>query len=178
MSNYNRTIDFKLTNDGTVTEPVTLATAKLYARAQTGTTEDDLFNMFITSARMAIEKLTGLSLIAKTAKITFEAPVGMFSLPHGPVKASPAPVYKDSQNNVITPTVLGYDYPVIQDELNGVNTAEYSVGFSNVPEELKVALLDQVVFLYENRGDNSDTATVCSKAQKICQRYSRIAFFS
>jgi hypothetical protein len=73
---------------------------------------------------------------------------------------------------------LGYDFPVIEDDLNGVNTAEYSTGYTTIPEELKVAILDQVVFLYENRGDNSDSSTVCSKAQKVCQRYSRIAFFN
>jgi len=175
-NNYNRVIDYQLTETGS--EPVDLSLAKLYARCQTGTTEDTLFTLFITAARKAVESLTGLSIIAKTAKVSFMNPAGYFELPYGPVKASPPPVYKDSNGATITPTVLGYDYPVIQDGFYDYATADYSVGFTTVPEELKVAILAQIAFLYENRGDNSDSATVCQVTQKICQRYSRIPFIS
>lgn len=175
QNNYNRVIDYQLT-DGTITEPVTLAEAKSYARCLTGTTEDTLFGILIVAAREAIENLTGLSLVSKTAKVSFMNPGGYFALPYGPL--TDAPVIKDSNGLVVTPTILGYDFPVIQDAFYDYATAEYSVGYDTIPTELKVAILDQITFLYENRGDNSDSATVCVKAQKVCQKYSRIPFIN
>lgn len=174
-NNYNYVVDYQLTETGT--EPIDLATAKAYCRILTGTSEDTLITLLITAARHAIEGLTGLSIIAKTAKVSFMNPAGYFALPYGPVKSTPAPVYKDSNAAVITPTIIGYDFPVIQEGFYDYATAEYSVGYVTCPEELKVAILAQISFMYENRGDNSDNATVCQIAQKICQKYSRVPFF-
>lgn len=174
-NNYNRVVDYQLT-EGTVIEPVTLAEAKSYARCLTGTAEDTLFNILISAARNSIEKFTGLSLVEKSVKVSFMNPAGYFELPYGPVTNDP--VIKDSNGLVITPTVIGYDFPVIQDAFYDYATAEYTVGYTTIPVELKVAILDQITFLYENRGDNSDSATVCSKSQKVCQKYSRIPFFN
>ena len=176
LPSINRVVDYRLTDVGTVVEPISLATAKLYARSQTGTAEDALFTLFITSARKAVERLTGLSLIPKTCAATIINMTGFMELPYGPVTNTP--VFTDYYGNTIYPSMIGYDYPQIKDPLETVTTVSYNVGFTSVPEELQVAILAQINFMYENRGDNSDSATVCVITQKICQKYSRIPMFN
>ena len=68
MSYSNFIIDFTLTDEAPVTEPVTLAEAKLYCRV-TNTADDDQIEMMITQAREAVEVGTGLSLIPKNASV-------------------------------------------------------------------------------------------------------------
>jgi hypothetical protein len=174
----NRVVDYRLTDVGTVVEPVLLATAKLYARSQTGTAEDTLFSTFITAARKCVERLTGLSLVPKTCVATLINMTGFMELPYGPITNTP--VFVDQYGNTIYPTLVGYDYPQVRDPLDTITSASYNVGFASgsVPEELVVAILAQINFLYENRGDNSDSATVCVITQKICQKYSRIPMFN
>jgi uncharacterized phiE125 gp8 family phage protein len=56
-------------------EPIDLATAKLYARL-TGTDLDGLIPGFITSARMQVEQETGLALIEQTRDVSYDAIAG------------------------------------------------------------------------------------------------------
>jgi len=177
-NNYNRVIDHEITYDGVIVEPITLAEAKVYARCLTGNSEDNLLTELITSAREAAESMTALSIVSRKVKVAFLNPAGYFALPFGPVKSSPAPVYKDSNGSVINPIVIGYSHPVIQSAFYDYATAEYSTGFTALPKELKDAIGAQITFLYENRGDNSDSLTVCVQAKKVFQRYSRIAFIN
>jgi hypothetical protein len=174
--NINRVVDYRLTDVGTVVEPVTLANAKLYARSQTGTAEDTLFTLLITSARKCVERLTGLSLIPKTCVCQIINMNGFFELPYGPVTNTPT--FTDYYGNVITPAMTGYDFPQVKDPLETITACSYNVGYTTVPEELQVAILAQINFLYENRADNSDSATVSVITQKICQKYSRIPMFN
>ena len=172
----NRVVDYRLTDVGTVVEPVILADAKLYARAVTGTAEDTLFATLITSARKCVERLTGLSLIPKTCVCQIINMNGFFELPYGPVTNTPT--FTDYYGNTIVPSMVGYDFPQVKDPLETITACSYNVGYTNVPEELIIAIMAQINFLYENRADNSDSATVSVITQKICQKYTRIPFFN
>jgi uncharacterized phiE125 gp8 family phage protein len=70
MAYSNFIIDFTLTDIAPVTEPVTLAEAKLYCRVSSSV-DDNQISLMIKQAREAIEVGTGLSLIPKTAVLTF-----------------------------------------------------------------------------------------------------------
>jgi hypothetical protein len=48
------------------------------------------------------------------------------------------------------------------------------VGYATIPNDLKIAILDQVSYDYENRGLDSDTG-ICEKTWKACQRWTRIS---
>lgn len=176
LPNINRVVDYRLTDVGTVVEPVTLANAKSYSRAVTGTTEDALFTTLITAARKCVERLTGLSLIPKTCVCQIINMNGFFELPYGPVTNTPT--FTDYYGNAIVPSMTGYDFPQVKDPLETITACAYNVGYTSVPEELQVAIMAQINFLYENRADNSDSATVSVITQKICQKYTRIPFFN
>lgn len=171
----NRVIDYTLTESG-YAEPVTLDEFKAYARLNTGTVEDTLLEIIITSSRQAIEAFTGLSLIPKSAEVVMVADQELFELPYGPVSGTVT--FKNEDGDVVSVATVGYDFPKIKQPYEeGYLTAEYNCGYGECPSDLKLAILDQAVFNYQNRGDNQDNSTVCLKAQKSCQKYNRHPFF-
>lgn len=177
--NISHVIDYELTEDGYYSEePVSVALAKQYCRALTGTAEDDLFALFIVSARNAIEKFTGLSLVGKVCQAIILAPQEGFEMPFGPV-TSPV-TFVDQDANSSSLEVIGFDFPKTKFPYNIITTGTYTCGYtnSNLPSQLKTAILFQINFLYENRGDNSDTGVLCKAARIICQSYTRQPFFS
>ena len=84
MSYNNYINDFSAVPIAPITEPVTLAEAKLYCRVTTSA-EDTLITLMITQAREAIEVATGLSLIPKDITTYFNNVSGNFDIPFGPI---------------------------------------------------------------------------------------------
>jgi hypothetical protein len=176
MSFYNYLIDYTLEYNGEVTEPVTLAEAKNYCRVSTSA-DDALILDLITQAREAVEKATGLCIIPRTVTAWFNNPSGSFQLPYGPMQYFLS--MQDANGNEIVPptyNIIGSQFPtVIFPIWNGLR-ATYQSGYDCVPRDLKVAILDQIDFDYENRGadvERYDQTGVCQKAWRACQRYTR-----
>lgn len=173
---YNRALDWTLTPFG-YSEAVSLELAKQWARVKTGDTEDDIFALLIVAAREAIEAFTGLSLTPKVAEVTMLVPQPLFELPFGPVTSTPT--FVNFQDESIDVELVGFDFPKIQYGFSQFITATYNVGYDSdtLPSQLKTAWLNQIVFMYENRGDNSDTAVLCKSAQMMCQNFTRQPWF-
>ncbi len=49
-----------------------------------------------------------------------------------------------------------------------------SSGSTTIPKDLKLAILDQISYDYENRGLDGDSG-ICEKTWKACQRWTRIS---
>lgn len=173
---YNRVLDYTLTPFG-YSEAVSLDLAKQWARVKTGDSEDDIFEMLIVAAREAIEAFTGLSLTPKAAEVAMMIPQALFEVPYGPVTSTPA--FVDFNGNTLDVELIGFEFPKIKYGFSQEVTATYTVGYDsdNLPSQLKTAWLNQIVFMYENRGDNSDTATLCKSAQYMCQNFTRQPWF-
>ena len=175
LPNISYVIDYELTEDGYYSEePVSLDLAKQYCRILTGDAEDDLINLFIASARLAIERITGLSLVSKVAQVMMLPVQQGFEVPFGPVTS--AITWVDENQTGSSIETIGFDFPKTSTPYSIVTTATYTCGYTsdNVPKELKNAILFQVNYLYENRGDNSDQGTVCKAAGNLARKYSRI----
>jgi hypothetical protein len=174
--NISYVIDYTLTEDGYYSEePVSLALAKSYCRIQTGNAEDELVALFIASARMAVERFTGLSLVNKSAEVMFFAPQEGFEIPFGPVTSTPTFVDQDATGSSLE--IVGFEFPKTLNPYPVIVTATYTCGYSECPTELKNAILFQTNYLYENRGDNNDTGTLCKAAANLARKYSRTPFF-
>ena len=174
MAYSNFIIDYTLTDTAPVTEPVTLAEAKLYCRV-TNSVDDNQISLMIKQAREAIEVGTGLSLIPKTAVVWFTNFNGNFNLPYGPVNSFTSLI--DENNNTIDAadyTLVGGKFPMLTRPLWRNLKATYTVGYTTIPNDLKIAILDQVSYDYENRGLDSNTG-ICEKSWKACQRWTRIS---
>ena len=174
MAYSNFTIDFTLTDTAPVTEPVTLAEAKLYCRVSTSV-DDNQISLMIKQAREAVEVGTGLSLIPKTAVVWFTNFNGSFNLPYGPVNSFTSLIDENGDTiDAADYTLVGGKFPMLTRPLWRNLKATYTVGYTTIPNDLKIAILDQVSYDYENRGLDSNTG-ICEKSWKACQRWTRIS---
>ena len=171
-----------------VTEPVSVAEAKLYCKVQ-DTADDALFPVLITSARRMLEKYTMTSFAEKTLHATWvEVPrTNYVELPYGPV-ISIDHIYRIDHEGNEEELVLNSDYYVMGDQdaiikitsywssgmvyVNSIRV-EYKAGYGNaatedLPEELKLAILKQVATDYELRENIvAGVTTVLSNESKV-----------
>lgn len=169
---YNRILDYTNLEVGYVNGPVTVAEAKAFCRAENSTAaQDSLFALWIRAARTKIEAYTGLSLIPRNIVAVLTNPQGNQELPFGPVTSTP--VFVDAQGVTQAITTQGLDFPYVPlpfDYSKVTYTAGYAEG--ECPDELKQAILLQVCFWYENRGDQPSNA-YAPMVIAICQKYKR-----
>lgn len=171
MGNTSYIIDSNIT-EVSYAEPVTLAEAKLYIRVS-HTSEDAQISEMIRSARMIIEKATGLSLITKQVELWFCNKGAWLQLPYGPITSSITLTDVTSGTTLTDTIITGGKHPVITFPAIDRLKATYNVGFTALPTPLKNAILDQVNHMYENRGAFDETMGVCQKAWRTCQAYTK-----
>ena len=152
-----------------ITEPVTLAEAKDYARID-GNSEDTLITSLIKVARLHCESYMGKAIIRKTVTIeSFGFPY-QWQIPYGPLVAAGdvTKVVTLDQNNA--ETALNYQLNVgLFPKINIIGGAQsykfkmvYTAGFTTVPEDIKLAVKMMVNTLYERREDFSDLQAIPS----------------
>ena len=170
---YNFIIDYTQADLGTITEPVTVAEAKQYCRVSNNV-EYDLFAELITQSRQAVEKAANISITPKTVTLWFTNLAGNFQLPFGPMTSFTS--LTDENGNVVPSGVyklIGGQYPNLNWPLYANMTAVYTTGMTSVPKEIKIAILDQINYGYENRGMDVDDMGICEKTWRVCQRWTR-----
>lgn len=177
MAYSNYINDFSAVPIAPIVEPVTVAEAKSYCRVTTDA-ENDLFAILIKSAREAVEVATGLSLIPKDVTTYFNNISGNFDIPFGPIDISTFELFDMEQDDLeITGTdlqLIGDEFPKLVYPRYANLKATYEAGYTTIPTDLKLAILDQVSYDYENRGLDADTG-ICNKTWKACQRWTRIS---
>jgi len=171
MGNYSYTIDSQIT-EVSYAEPVTLAEAKLKIRVSHAI-EDAMIARMISSARKIIEDAAGISIITKVVKVWFSNKGGAYQLPYGPI-TSDITLYDDYTGTVLTDKrIIGGNYPRITFPQIENMRAEYTVGYTHVPAALKDAILDQLNYMYENRGAENEGTGICEQAWRACQQFTR-----
>jgi hypothetical protein len=152
---------------GAVTEPVTLAEAKEYARID-GFNEDTLITSLIKMARIHCESYIGKSIVLKTVTIdSFTFPY-QFQMPYGPLtnEANISKCVTIDENNVETPLQYRVNAGLFPKLfiLGGAQSYKfklvYSAGFTTVPDDIKLAIKMMVNTLYERREDFSDLQAI------------------
>lgn len=174
------------TFSGSITEPVTKDEVKAFCKLSTGTAEDTLLDIFITAAREQCEAYSNISFIPRTVTAIVTNLCGGIFLPYGPTLAITS--ITDQDGNVLTTDdykVQGDKWKQLltpkQDGLIVVYTAGYGTTY-DFPKELKLAILQQVFYLYENRGEISNVTrqgiptetTLSPQAKATLQRLKRV----
>lgn len=170
---YNQTLDITNTEVGYVNGPVTVAQAKAFCRAENTSAEQDvLFALWVRAARTKIEQYTSLSLIPRNIVAVLSAPQGNMELPLGPVTGTPTFVGEQLVAQAIT--TRGLDFPFIVNPVD-YTKATYTAGYADgeCPEELQQAMLLQICFWWENRGDQSAGYGWCPETIVICKKWKR-----
>jgi hypothetical protein len=107
--------------------------------------DDALITELIKSARQACEQYVNLSLINRTVTALIHNGLGNFTLPYGPV-AGDVITYTDIDDTALT----DYNH---RDSYGSDMTVVYLAGFTVLPQKLKTAVLNQVAWMYSERGD-------------------------
>lgn len=174
---YNTVISVKDLTTGTVTEPATVEEFKHYARingfgdeGQDFDADDALIAELITSARESLEKHLRISIVQKTLRATLRNEVGLIEIPQGPVRGVMTVTTGDSETSY---TLSGEDFPRIVSPLFNELTITYTAGYESVPKTLKMAILMEVAYRYEHRGDEMDDEGLCKAAIQKAKPFKR-----
>ena len=199
----NNIIDIKRV-ETTTTEPVTLTEVKEHLLV-TFSDDDTLLTSMITQARTKIEDWCNVSIIAKTVTMIADL-YNEWELPYGPVigiqgvqtrtttQGSGLPTYETLTSGwgvdgvdflTFDPFFSNTEWNMPADvwlqggDLNYRYKLIYTVGYNPVPVDLKLAILNEIAFRYENRGEGSTVLSapgICQAAAVLAQAYKRISW--
>lgn len=159
------------------TEPVTLAEVKAHLNLDSGFTDDDtLITSYIKAARREVENLVNRTLITTTKRFSLDYFYDSeIRIPSSPLQSITSIVYQDLSDTQQTWATTEYDvhtdgieglvtlaynktWPDVLDDKNAI-TITYVCGYgsntTDVPEEIRVAIMMTVADLYRLR--ESDT---------------------
>ena len=203
----NDFIDIDKTESYVGTEPVTLAEAKAHCYID-GAQDDAKISDLIGECREVVENYCHISIVEKTITATMEIsntlstryyaaagnlnpsnsgqPYNDIELPFGPIKAV-SKITSISSNGVANDLVEGEDYSVkgtlyktlCMFGAYGTNILIYTTGYINVPGGLKLAILNEIAFRYEHRGDKGkryEIGELCPDAEGFAKKYRRMAW--
>jgi hypothetical protein len=191
-------IDIKRVNVGTPDEPVTLPEVRDHLIINSND-DDELLNRMIAQCREAVENFCCISIVAKQITLTARLS-STFELPYGPVTGissvgtrsgteGSGPVsYNTSESwaqegedfiSFIPQSGFAYN-PFVNNRLSvecgPVYRIVYTAGYSVVPEDLKLAILNEIAYRYENRGNVPNERGLCEASQLLAWPHRRIWF--
>jgi uncharacterized phiE125 gp8 family phage protein len=157
-------------------EPVSVKEARDYARIDY-TTDDVIIGVLIQAARKQIEDYTGLGLGYQKVKYTL--PVSCYNesqlLPRRPFKEVVSISHQSCRLSPIRSVLTETDIWEIKGDSFSGEKGSYEVvylagyAYEDIPAGLKVAILDQVAYDYNNRGTNE--RGICMKAKDKAKAY-------
>jgi len=129
-------------------EPVTYEEMITWGKIDSNA-EASLIDSLIVASRAMVEQYTNTGLIARAITADINNANGGFTLPYGPVNDTPTAV--DWQGTALT---IEYYFDQLQTPLGRMRIT-YTGGFAagTVPEIYKTAIMQQCLYMYENRGD-------------------------
>lgn len=156
MVNYNSVIDTEF-NDGEISEPVTLAEVKDFCKIDINT-DDDILIELISTAREMCEDYTNISFVDHTITAIVNNCNGGITLPYGPVKEIIQ--VKNSDGDILTLydqyEISGNSFVrLLTPKLDNIEIT-YTTGYSALPKKMKLALLNTIYYLYDNRAQSID----------------------
>ena len=170
------------------TEPVTLDEVKaaLNLLFQTDGSyefndDDDYLTALIKRCRSYIENYTGLSLAPKTLRAIVRNELGGVEIPYGPIRSITSIVdyYAVAQEY----TTRGNLFKTIQSPCSCYLVVECEAGYDEdkCPYDLKQAIIEETVWRYKNRGDQSQeyangTISLCESSINLATPYKRKSF--
>ena len=154
MVAYNSVLDIEF-NDGAITEPVNLSEAKNFCKVDIST-DDALLTSLIVAARQMCEAYTGVGFVEHEITAILNNENGGMYLPYGPIVSITSVVDKDGTTLLLDTnyTVSGNQFVRLLTPKETDITVNYIGGYSTLPEQLKLAVLNQVYYTYDQRSQS------------------------
>ncbi len=185
VSNKIHSIDFDRGSNSEI--PVSLADAKAWI-VITFDDDDTLLTTLITQCIAAVEKYCSVAILKKT--VTMLADIHLETeLPYGPVVDFTSASIK-TDPATYTAMALNTDYQ-LDDDVSyarfiprrcGRMLLVYNVGYgTDIPSDLKLAVLNEIAFRYEKRGDSTNryaqqNVGISEGAQALANPFIRMAW--
>lgn len=148
---YNNIIDVLFVEDSSPpAEPATYEEALVQCNIDDQAQDHALIEAYITTARQQCEAYTGIGFIYRTVQAVVRNELGDIYLPYGPIDALVSATNKEG--DVLTATLEGVKWKTVKNTFL-YGTLTYTAGYTTLPTVFKTALLQQVAYLYEHRGD-------------------------
>lgn len=180
---YNAVLEVIFSSEGS-TEPVTAAEVKNWCKVEASITDDDtLLASLGKAARVLIEGYLCISLIPRTVTAYLNNSLGDIELPYGPVNTFTS--LHRTVDTLDDTAITSDDYRIRGSAFKTIYTpcydylkAIYTAGYANaeaVPEQYKTAIKQQVVYLYQNRGDiEGKVPTLSPMVMQTLKPYRRV----
>lgn len=169
---YNAILDVEKSEES-VTEPVTPAEIKEYLRIDLDD-DDTLLGILIKAARKSCEAYTNVSFVEREVTAELMNQLGGQPLPYGPVGDIIS--FKDCNGDDVDEDnykIDGVQFKRVKTCFDGPITVSYNAGYEALPEDLKVALMCQVAWLYEHRGDEQLKTGLSEQSKLLLSQYRR-----
>lgn len=146
---YNQVLDITdIEPSGGITEPVTLAEAKNFCKIDV-TDDDDLITMLLTACRVECEQLTNIGFVNRDVIVVQNNGNGGAFLPLGP--NGEISEVKDGETVITTADFSGSTWKQILSPRSERLIITYNTGYSTLPANLKLALLECIFYRYDER---------------------------
>lgn len=170
---YNQTYDLTFDEDSSApSEPVTLEEAKLFCKIDVDEDDALIEDVLIPAARQMCEDYSNIGFVRRTITATFNNGNGGYYLPLGPVYGTPTGVNEYGTALTTLNIPEGTWRQVLEPRLERMSVT-YEAGYETLPQKLRTALLNQIMFLYDNRSQGVDGA-MSHEAQLILNPLRRI----
>jgi len=113
---------------------------------------DSVLEMLIIAAREICEQYANLSFVNRDVVAIVRNDLGNIKLPLGPAIGDVT--FADSEANELT------DYTLLEPNASGEITMTYAAGYETLPSRLKLAWLNQILYLFENRDKDAGIGPV------------------
>lgn len=171
---YNAVLDVQFSAEN-ATEPVTLQEAKDWCKIDIPD-DDVLITSLITAARIICEQHSNTSFITRTVSARLNNGLGGMYLPYGPVTGNLISILDDDSVAIDTNnfSVRNASFKQLYTPFNSIITVSYTAGYEVLPWNLRVALLNQIAWMYENRGDSTVAGKLSEQAKLILNSVRRV----
>jgi hypothetical protein len=158
---YNDQIDTEVTDS--TSEPLSLDEIKEHLSLKFDTSgsyqfndDDNYLQTLGRVARELLEQYTGLSFMEKGLRSIVRNECGNIEIPFGPVNDVTAVFDKDGNDITSSAVIRGLKFKWVVSPCSDYLVIEYLAGYSELPFPLKQAMLEEIAYRYENRGDGTN----------------------
>ena len=173
MANYNNVNDFTFSDEDN-DEPLSKEEVKDWLRID-GNSDNNIVENLISAARVVIENYLNQSLINRTISVHLNNSCGNICLPFQPFTELVS--IKDADDNTIDSYLLSNSqFRRLQYPCDDGIKVEYKAGpgiGGSIPKVIHTAMLMQISFMYENRGDAEVGKSIAPMAKSILKSYRR-----